>query len=219
MSIEYLSVAAVVLISIAISTGILFAMSAISLLVLYKKHKSSLGPEEMPEWTPSNRFLETLGLFGTGTLAASTIAATSPKAKGEDSAVFAASTSRSLSGPSQAIPRSTFQHEEVTVSPTTTIVNPLPPVRSTAAVTAVTAFSTMKSAAQSHHDGPISELNPKLYYAKYPFKAQEFGELSFEVGDAIVVTDTTDTIWWLGYKDDGTNKPTSGVFPSNYVQQ
>lgn len=187
-------------------------MSSIGLFVLYKRHKKVEGPEDMPEWTPSNRFLESLGLFGTGTLAASTLAATTPK-KGDDSAVFAASTSRSL-GPSQAVPRSTFQNDEMAVSPTTTIVNPLP-VR--AAVAAPSTFSAM--VATTHDEGPVSDMNPRLYYAKFPFKAQEFGELSFDTGDPIVVTDTTDTIWWLGYKDDGTDKPTSGVFPSNYVHQ
>ena len=43
---------------------------------------------------------------------------------------------------------------------------------------------------------------PLLYYAKFDFAAREPGEMGFEKSDAIIVTDTSDDIWWTGYKTD-----------------
>lgn len=64
----------------------------------------------------------------------------------------------------------------------------------------------------------INEANPRIFYAKYPFKSQGNGELDLNEGDKIIVTDTSDNIWWLGSKEDGTGRVISGVFPSNYVK-
>ncbi|KAI8979857.1 cortical protein marker for cell polarity-domain-containing protein [Mycotypha africana] len=64
---------------------------------------------------------------------------------------------------------------------------------------------------------PISESSPRVFYAKFPFEAKEFGELAFDAHTPIVVTDTTDNVWWMGYKDDGSGNAISGLFPSNYV--
>ncbi|OAD00485.1 hypothetical protein MUCCIDRAFT_113967 [Mucor lusitanicus CBS 277.49] len=228
---KYLSVAAVILISIAISTGILFAISSLGLLFLYRQHKNAQGPNAMPPWSPSNRLIDTFGLFNTGTLGASAISATAPHAAGTaaggglgagaGAAAFA--TSRSIAGPSNATSRSAFAHDDagdLGISPTTTIVNPPLPISAAAAAAGVLSFDAMlAAAAKSNPAGAISETNPKVFNAKYPFKAQEYGELSLDAGDTIVVTDTTDNIWWLGYKDGGGNKPLSGVFPSNYVNK
>ncbi|CAG8678838.1 16848_t:CDS:2, partial [Dentiscutata erythropus] len=57
----------------------------------------------------------------------------------------------------------------------------------------------------------------RQYYARYPFVAKEEGELDFHVGDTIYVVDTSDEVWWLGWKDDGTGNFIQGLFPSNYV--
>lgn len=217
---RYLSVAAVILISIAISTGILFAMSAAGLLFLFKQHKNARGPDSMPPWTPSNRLVDALGLFGTGSLGAATIAATAAGGGGGMAAGTVA-TGRNLAGPSNTTTsRSAFQHDtgDMGVSPTTTIVNPIP-ITAAAAAAGILSFDAMVASAKSNAaSNVVSETHPKLFHAKYPFKAQEYGELSLDAGDEIVVTDTTDNIWWLGYKDGGGNRPVSGVFPSNYVK-
>lgn len=208
-------------------------MSSLGLLFLYRQHKNAQGPNAMPPWSPSNRLIDTFGLFSTGTLGASAISATAPTASaagmgigaagaaaGAGAAAFA--TSRSVAGPSNATSRSAFAHDDggdLGISPTTTVVNPPLPISAAAAAAGVLSFDAMLAAAsKSNHAGPISETNPKVFNAKYPFKAQEYGELSLDAGDTIVVTDTTDNIWWLGYKDGGANKPLSGVFPSNYVK-
>ncbi|KAI8642326.1 cortical protein marker for cell polarity-domain-containing protein [Parasitella parasitica] len=214
---KYLSVAAVILISIAISTAILFTMSAAGFLYLFKKHKAAQGPNAMPPWTPSNRLFDTFGIFNTGTLGASAIAATAPVAT---TAAATLATSRSVAGPSNTTSRTIFTHDDggdLGVFPSTTIGKPLP-ISAAAAAAGILSFDAMVASAKASHAGAISENNPKLFHAKYPFKAQEYGELSLDAGDTIVVTDTTDDIWWLGYKDSGTNRPLSGVFPSNYVQ-
>ncbi|CAG8463451.1 1367_t:CDS:2 [Funneliformis caledonium] len=50
------------------------------------------------------------------------------------------------------------------------------------------------------------------YRARYPFIAREDGEL-----DKIFVSDTSNEIWWFGYKIDQDGNFIQGVFPSNYV--
>ncbi|GAA5809418.1 hypothetical protein MFLAVUS_002826 [Mucor flavus] len=214
---RYLSVAAVVLISIAISVGILFLMSAAALLFLFKQHKNAKGPDAMPPWTPTNRLVDALGLFGTGSLGAATIAATTA---GAGAAIGSTTGRLATTGPSNATSRAIFQHDDGDIgvySPTTTIVNPIP-ITAAAAAAGILSFDSMIATAKSNTTGIVNEIHPKLFHAKYPFKAQEFGELSLEAGDILVVTDTTDNIWWLGYKDGGMNRPLSGVFPSNYVK-
>lgn len=214
-----MSVAAVILISTAISTGILFAMSAAGLLFLLRQHKNARGPDSMPPWTPGNRLVDAFGLFGTGSLGTATIAATA--AGGGGMAAGTVATGRNLAGPSNTTTsRSAFQHDtgDMGVSPTTTIVNPIP-ITAAAAAAGILSFDAMVASAKSNAaSNVVSETHPKLFHAKYPFKAQEYGELSLDSGDEIVVTDTTDNIWWLGYKDGGGNRPVSGVFPSNYVK-
>lgn len=74
-----------------------------------------------------------------------------------------------------------------------------------ATATAPSTFDQLKSLAalQNGETGPATEEHPQLFVAKYPFDAKEFGELGFDSNEIIVVTDTSDSIWWMGYKDDG----------------
>jgi hypothetical protein len=196
--IDYMSIAAVILISIAISTGILFVMSALGLLFMYRQHhKQSVGPEPMPAWSAKNHQLfDTHGLFGAG-------AAINPTA---------------IAGPSTS--RQMDQETDLGISPTTTVVNNAPPILAAPTTdTVAKLFDTLVALAKSNHSDNVSEAQPKLFFAKYAFKAQEHGELSLQEGDTVVVTDTTDNVWWLGYKDGGEGQPIPGVFPSNYVRE
>ncbi|KAF9292418.1 hypothetical protein BGZ68_006364 [Mortierella alpina] len=56
-----------------------------------------------------------------------------------------------------------------------------------------------------------------VYYAKYPFRAREIGELGFKAGERILVVDMSDDIWWMGVIQDANGQQVHGVFPSNYV--
>lgn len=98
--------------------------------------------------------------------------------------------------------------------------------------------SIMAAAIQNNTKFPIAtEDKPHLYYAKFDFSAREHGELGFGKADPIIVVDSSDDIWWMGYKADSkfflntlsfmfTNKVQiesdgsfiQGVFPSNYVE-
>ncbi|KAF9360603.1 hypothetical protein BGX26_008588 [Mortierella sp. AD094] len=56
-----------------------------------------------------------------------------------------------------------------------------------------------------------------FYYAKFPFRAREIGELGFRAGERILVVDMSDDIWWMGVIQDPNGQQVHGVFPSNYV--
>ncbi|KAF9110383.1 hypothetical protein BGX27_006435 [Mortierella sp. AM989] len=56
-----------------------------------------------------------------------------------------------------------------------------------------------------------------FYYAKFPFRAREIGELGFKAGERILVVDMSDDIWWMGVIQDSNGLQVHGVFPSNYV--
>ncbi|CAO3564171.1 unnamed protein product [Mortierella alpina] len=56
-----------------------------------------------------------------------------------------------------------------------------------------------------------------VYYAKYPFRAREIGELGFKAGERILVVDMSDDIWWMGVIQNSNGQQVHGVFPSNYV--
>lgn len=63
--------------------------------------------------------------------------------------------------------------------------------------------SIMAIAIQNNTKYPIAtEENPHLYYAKFEFSAREHGELGFGNADPIIVVDSSDDIWWMGYKAD-----------------
>lgn len=66
-------------------------------------------------------------------------------------------------------------------------------------------FLSMMEQAIANNEESSSEATkekPLLYYAKFDFAAREPGEMGFEKSDAIIVTDTSDDIWWTGYKTD-----------------
>ncbi|KAG0212589.1 hypothetical protein BGX28_006025 [Mortierella sp. GBA30] len=67
----------------------------------------------------------------------------------------------------------------------------------------------------------LADVNPSgsgaIYYAKFPFRAREIGELGFKAGERILVVDMSDDIWWMGVIQDANGQQTHGVFPSNYV--
>ncbi|KAG0231138.1 hypothetical protein BGW42_000489 [Actinomortierella wolfii] len=62
-----------------------------------------------------------------------------------------------------------------------------------------------------------STIGGVVYYAKYPFRAREIGELGFNAGDKILVVDNSDDIWWMGVLQLENGQQVHGVFPSNYV--
>lgn len=80
--------------------------------------------------------------------------------------------------------------------------------------------SVMESAILNNTKSAIAtEDQPHLYYAKFDFSAREHGELGFEKADPIIVVDSSDDIWWMGYKADKSDGSyIQGVFPSNYVE-
>ncbi|KAF9142839.1 hypothetical protein BG015_000654 [Linnemannia schmuckeri] len=41
-----------------------------------------------------------------------------------------------------------------------------------------------------------------IYYARYPFRAREIGELGFKAGERILVVDMSDDVWWMGVVQD-----------------
>lgn len=63
--------------------------------------------------------------------------------------------------------------------------------------------SIMESAILNNTTSDVAtEDKPHLYYAKFDFNAREHGELGFEKADPIIVVDSSDDIWWMGYKAD-----------------
>ncbi|KAG2237121.1 hypothetical protein INT48_004623 [Thamnidium elegans] len=80
--------------------------------------------------------------------------------------------------------------------------------------------SVMATAVLNNTKFPVAtEDNPHLYYAKFDFSAREHGELGFEKANPIIVVDSSDDIWWMGYKADKSDGSyIQGVFPSNYVE-
>ncbi|KAI8879132.1 hypothetical protein K501DRAFT_336282 [Backusella circina FSU 941] len=211
---HYLSVPAVILISIAISLGIIFCLAAIAFLYLFFKRKNSVHayPEHMeqqqqqwkPRYTPAGlmTMLDSASQLDPALAAATASAAAGLKPPND-------------TGYSTAIDR---RNNSVDLTDGSA---PGYRYRNSSGVMASAAgisFSALMAGALANQQGEVaSEENPHVYYAKYPFEAKEFGELSLDSGAAIVVTDTSDNVWWMGYKDDGSGNPVSGLFPSNYV--
>ncbi|KJH47369.1 SH3 domain protein [Dictyocaulus viviparus] len=52
--------------------------------------------------------------------------------------------------------------------------------------------------------------------AIFDYEARQSDELSFRVGDIIVIVEKKDSDWWAGHKIDSPN--VRGLFPANYVQ-
>ncbi|KAG0047934.1 hypothetical protein BGZ83_007103 [Gryganskiella cystojenkinii] len=73
------------------------------------------------------------------------------------------------------------------------------------------------SGGETSSSGAGSAGSGVIYYAKYPFRAREIGELGFKTGEKILVVDMSDDIWWMGVIQDANGQQMHGVFPSNYV--
>lgn len=189
-------------------------------MYIKRKNQGLDYPEPMPAWQPSSN------QSPNGVISES---ASQWRPASSIAAILDAAQLATLGGGAGlAIASSSQQHKQndTTSSPYNDYNSDYP--ATTAAATAEVAnvaanepstFDQLKALAalQNGETGPATEEHPQLYVAKYPFDAKEFGELGFESNEIIVVTDTSDSIWWMGYKDDGTGKPTSGLFPSNFV--
>lgn len=201
---RYLSVPAVVLISLAISLGILFVLMLIAFVYLYFKHKNTpvqYYHDPMNDWKPKHRPTSLIAMLNAANL-------TDPAASGSNQHETSAYSTALDTG------AATTQHRGQQAG------MDMSDMRNSSGLSmAGMSFAALLANAtrQSNNTGGASEDAPKLYYAKYPFEAKEFGELAFDAHTPVVVTDTSDNVWWMGYKDDGKGNAVSGLFPSNYV--
>lgn len=222
---KYLSVPAVILVSIAISLGIIFLCIALAFIfILFKRRGRNEHQvvDPMQEWKPKYRPHSLLALLDAAHLSDSAIFTTSAVGGAGAGAAAAASASRDdhTTGYTTAFDARGQQSMDLTDNPSSRLRNSSG--FSAAGGSAMIPFSVMMAnALKSNNNDQVaaSEESPKVYYAKYPFEAKEFGELAFDAHAPIIVTDTSDNVWWMGYKDDGSNHPVSGLFPSNYVSR
>ncbi|KAF9320528.1 hypothetical protein BG006_002758 [Podila minutissima] len=103
----------------------------------------------------------------------------------------------------------------VPASPITTVTTPGGNTSATIHNTSSTMASTLSTTIPGNPNTVVN--GGMIYYAKYPFRARETGELGFKTGDRILVVDQSDDIWWMGVIQDATGQQLHGVFPSNYV--
>jgi len=82
--------------------------------------------------------------------------------------------------------------------------------------------SSSGPSASSHNSAsytpPAASSSPSEGFravAVFEFEAQEKGELPFNEGDYLIVTDNSDEGWWLGYAEK--QPSVRGMFPANYV--
>lgn len=196
-----------ILISIAISLGIIFLLVGAGLMALFWKRRN--GPPDSPEPMPpymSERggLASMLDTAQAGTMSAGAAAAIAG----------ASAPSSSAPQPSYAVADPSGAASAAGAGAGASAAD------AAAAVGAGTGFAALLAAATAaRRDEPVSEDNPRLFHAKYPFEAKEHGELDLQAGDLVVVTDITDNVWWMGYKNDGEGNPVSGLFPSNYVAE
>lgn len=224
---RYLSVPAVILISIAISLGILFLLIACAFMYMFLKRRNNppkYYADPMKEWKPKYRptsllaMLDAANLNGTDTAVASGAGgAAALAAAGNEKQVDTKTTgySTALDGANAPTHRGqTSMDMSEAAAATARYRN-----SSGFSMGLGLPFSVLMANALRSNDtsAEATEDSPKVYYAKYPFDAKEFGELAFDAQTPIVVTDTSDNVWWMGYKDDGSGNPVSGLFPSNYV--
>ncbi|KAK4510960.1 uncharacterized protein ATC70_000069 [Mucor velutinosus] len=228
---RYLSVPAVILISIAISLGILFLLIACAFAYMFLKrrhHPPKYYADPMKEWRPKYRPASLLAMLDAANL------------NGKDTAVATGAGGAALAGADAIATGNDKQADTKTTGYSTALDDAHGPTHrgqtsmDMSEAAAATAryrnssgfsmglglpFSVLMANALRSNDtsSEATEDAPKVYYAKYPFDAKEFGELAFDAQTPIVVTDTSDNVWWMGYKDDGSGNPVSGLFPSNYV--
>jgi hypothetical protein len=195
---HYLSVPAVILISIAISLGIIFCLAVIAFIYLFFKRRNSVHayPEQpdqqqwKPRYTPAGlmTMLDSASQLDPALAAATASAAAGlrpPTDTGYSTAIDRRNNSIDLTDGNA--PGYRYRNSSGIMASAAGI-----------------SFSALMAGALANQQGEMaSEENPHVYYAKYPFEAKEFGELSLDAGAPIVVTDTSDNVWWMGYKDDG----------------
>ncbi|GAN09707.1 cellular morphogenesis protein [Mucor ambiguus] len=227
---RYLSVPAVILISIAISLGILFLLIACAFVYMFLKRRHQppkYYADPMKEWRPKYRptsllaMLDAANLNGTDTAVATaggtTLAGAGAMAAGNDKQADAKTTGYSTALDDAHVPT----HRGQTSMDMSEAAAATARYRNSSGFSMGLGlpFSVLMANALRSNDtsSEATEDAPKVYYAKYPFDAKEFGELAFDAQTPIVVTDTSDNVWWMGYKDDGSGNPVSGLFPSNYV--
>lgn len=227
---RYLSVPAVILISIAISLGILFLLIACAFVYMFLKrrhHPPKYYADPMKEWRPKYRptsllaMLDAANLNGTDTAVATTTGAgagaMAAAAVGNDKQADSKTTGYSTALDDAHAPT----HRGQTSMDMSEAAAATARYRNSSGFSMGLGlpFSVLMANALRSNDtsSEATEDAPKVYYAKYPFDAKEFGELAFDAQTPIVVTDTSDNVWWMGYKDDGSGNPVSGLFPSNYV--
>jgi hypothetical protein len=180
---HYLSVPAVILISIAISLGIIFCMASIGFLVMAFRKKRREG-STVPVNTSEPAYLKPR-YTPTGFSAMLDSVVHIPAVPASSSKAIHHNAS---SGFSTSIEHSSDEYR----------------LRNSSGLMAGASFGALVGMAlRNSSSQPASDQHPQIYYAKFPFEAKEFGELSFETNTQIVVTDTSDQVWWMGYKDDG----------------
>lgn len=218
---HYLSVPAVVLISLAISLGIIFILMLIAFIYLYFKHKNTpvqYYNDPMSEWKPKHRPTSLLAMLNAANL-------TEPEVVGGGAAAAVGVGAAAVASSSQ--PNNESSAYSTALDPGTgathrgqTSMDMSEAARNSSGLSGMAGVSfaaLLANATRNTGGATATEDTPKLYYAKYPFEAKEFGELAFEATTPVVVTDTSDNVWWMGYKDDGKGNAVSGLFPSNYV--
>ncbi|KAI9357209.1 cortical protein marker for cell polarity-domain-containing protein [Pilaira anomala] len=215
---RYLSVPAVILISIAISLAILFFLIALAFIYLFFKRRNNIKyePAPMQEWKPKHRPSSLLAMLDAAQLTDSAFLSTTSAAAAAATAAAGSSSKQNHLAYSSAVDGGGRRGPSVDISDTARLRNS----SGMSAAGASIPFSALLAAAlKSNETTMASDASPKVYYAKFPFEAREFGELAFNAQTPIVVTDTSDDVWWMGYKDDGSGNPISGLFPSNYVSK
>lgn len=243
---KYLSVPAVILVSIAISLGIIFMCIALAFLfILFKRRRGRSEcqvVDPMQEWKPKYRPHSLLALLDAAHLSDSAIFTTSAGAAGAGAGAGVAGAGAAGAGAGAGVAGAgASSRDDHTIGYTTALdtrgQQSMDLVDSSrlrnssgffigggggGAMMMIPFSVMMANALKSNNNNDqvaASEETPKVYYAKYPFEAKEFGELAFDAHTPILVTDTSDNVWWMGYKDDGSNHPVSGLFPSNYVSR
>ncbi|KAI8085163.1 cortical protein marker for cell polarity-domain-containing protein [Halteromyces radiatus] len=209
---HYLPVPAVILISIAISLGLLFLLVGMGLGWMFlKRRRQGLDyPEPMPPWQPSSNSPPVAGYSDQDAGSS-----TQWRPSSSIAAILDAAQLATLGGAAGLAIASSSQQKNKGDEVNDLNVGDRQHGPGTATFDQLKALALL----QAGNTGPATDERPQLYCAKYPFDAKEFGELGFDANESIVVTDTSDNVWWMGYKDDGTGKPISGLFPSNYVSR
>lgn len=188
---SHLPVALVILISIAISLGLVFLLVLANLLWTYcrRRKDDEVRPEKLS--TGSKSLLAAVGA----------------------SSVFSSATARHQKEQEKAAQTT---ENTSTMSTKRTVVNPdfnsdSVKSKSFGLFGAIGLGSRNSTLRRSYR---IATPNsPQVYSAKHTFIAKEQGELGFSEGDRITVLDNSDELWWLGKNNSGTE----GIFPASYL--